>query len=248
MPVVRPRVERPEFEALARLEHVHDLRLASEPRKLEAAARDLPETRQVRPDVVVLLRAAVRDAKSREHLVEDQDDPHLTREPPQLLQVVVLRRDHAGAAQDGLDDQRPHVVLVLLEDLRGPFDVVVRVDHDRVADRLGHPASVRHGLVSVHLPQRRVIELEALERVVLGAMVRAFRFRDLVLAREGPGDPHRVHRRLGAAVAESDLLHAREGLLDRLDVLDVQLRRDSEHRARLELLDHLEGDVPVVVA
>src|SRR5206468_12324030 len=41
--------------------------------------------------------------------------------------------------------------------------------------------------------------------------------------------------------------HRGHGFSDRLDVIDEELARDPEHRSGLELLDHLEGDVSVVV-
>src|SRR5207249_1752387 len=94
MAVVRPRVERGVFPSAARLEDVHDLGFAAEARQLEAAARDLAERRHVRTDVVILLRAAVREAEAGEDLVEDQDDALLAGELAEALEIVRLRRDH----------------------------------------------------------------------------------------------------------------------------------------------------------
>src|SRR5713226_1402213 len=140
MTVVRPRVERGVLPAAARLEDIHDLGFAAEARQLEAAARDFAEGRHIGPDVVVLLGAAIREAEAREHLVEDQDDALLARELAEALEVIGLRHDHAGPAEDGLDDQRADLVLVLFEDRGRGLDVVVWEDHDHVGDGLGDPA------------------------------------------------------------------------------------------------------------
>src|SRR5881296_4210985 len=126
MAVVRPRVERGVLPSTARLEDVHDLGFAAEACELEAAARDLAERRHVRADVVILLGAAVCEAEAGEDLVEDQDDALLAGELTETLEIVGLRRDHAGPAEHGLDDERADLVFVLFEDRGGGLDVVVR--------------------------------------------------------------------------------------------------------------------------
>src|SRR5438093_4311254 len=95
MAVVSPSVERRVLPAAARLEHVHDLRFAPKARQLEPAAGDLAKRRHVRPDVIVLLGAAVRKAEASQNLIEDQDDAPLARELSEPLQVIRLRRNHA---------------------------------------------------------------------------------------------------------------------------------------------------------
>src|SRR5713226_4924649 len=159
--VVRPRVERGVLPAAAWLEDVHDLGFAAEARQLEAAARDLAERRHIGPDVVVLLGAAIREAEAREHLVEDQDDALLARELAEALEVVRLRRDHAGTAEDGLDDQRADLVLVLFEDGSRGLDVVVWENHDQIGDGLGDPAAVWDGPVAVHAARGAAVHIEA---------------------------------------------------------------------------------------
>src|SRR2546427_4375405 len=116
MAVVGPRVKRGVLPAAPRLEDVHDLGLAPETRQLESAARDLAERRHVRTDVVVFLCASVGKAEAGEDLIENQDDALLPRELSQALEVVGLRRDDAGTAEHGLDDQGADLVLVLFED------------------------------------------------------------------------------------------------------------------------------------
>src|SRR5881396_1901675 len=101
MAVVSPSVERRVLPAAARLEHVHDLRFAPEARQLEPAAGDLAKRRHIRPDVVILLGAAVCEAEAGQDLIEDQDDAPLARELAEPFQVVRLRRDHAGPAEHG---------------------------------------------------------------------------------------------------------------------------------------------------
>ncbi len=224
------------------------MRLAAESRQLEAAPGDLAERRHVRADVVVFLGAAVREAEAREDLVEDQHDPPLPRELPQPPQVIALRDDHAGSAQDRFDDQGRDLVVVLLEHRGGPLDVVVRVDDHGVRHGLRDAAAVGHGLVAVHPPRGPAVHVDALQDVIVGAVVRALGLRDLLAARVGARRAQGVHRRLRAAVREPHLLHRRHGALDRLEVVDEQFARDAEHRAGLELFDHLERDVPVVVA
>src|SRR5437867_12842251 len=78
MAVIRACMERRVPPAAARLEDVHDLRLAPEARQLEAAARDFAERRHVGPDVVVFLGAAVRKPESCEDLVENEHESFLS--------------------------------------------------------------------------------------------------------------------------------------------------------------------------
>src|SRR5438552_18736386 len=95
MAVVSPSVERRVLPAAARLEDVHDLRFAPEACQLEPAAADLAKRRHVRPDVVILLVAAVFEAEAGQDLIEDHDYAPLAPQRPQPSMVVRLRRSHA---------------------------------------------------------------------------------------------------------------------------------------------------------
>src|SRR2546426_10545326 len=87
MSVVGARMEGRVPPPAARFEGLHDLRFASETRELESAARDLPEGRHIRADVVVFLGAPVREAESRQDLIEDEDDLPLPGELSEALQA-----------------------------------------------------------------------------------------------------------------------------------------------------------------
>src|SRR5207249_9737694 len=80
------------------------------------------------------------------------------------------------------------------------------------------------------------------QHVVVGAVVSPLRLRDFLAAGIRPGRSKRVHRRLGAAVAQPHLLHRGHGFSDLLDVVDEELRSEehtSELQSRFDLVCRL---------
>ena len=92
-------VDRPE-----RGQPFHDVAAPAEGADRHAAADDLAERRQVRPDAIERLRAAGGDAKAGHDLVEDQHHAMRRAQVAQLFQETGHRRHAVHVAGNGLDD------------------------------------------------------------------------------------------------------------------------------------------------
>ena len=107
----------------------------------EAAADDLAQDRQVGPDAVELLRAARRDAESRDHLIEDQQRTRACSELAQPVKEAFDRRDHPHVRGHRFDDDGGDLALVRLELRRDRVEVVVGRDQSLRGDRWAHPGA-----------------------------------------------------------------------------------------------------------
>ena len=85
----------------------------------------------------------------------------------------------------------------------------------------------RDGVVRV-AELAHVVGPDADQRVVVDAVVLALELHDLRPAGVGPGDAHRVHRRLGAGHGHPRLADPRVELLDELHRADLVLARERE--------------------
>ncbi len=140
----------------------------------------------------------------------------------QELRVVVARH----GVLHRLDDDQRELVGVGPDQPVGRLVVIGQHHHGVVVDHAGHAAPE-------HRAERRLARAVAGgadQRVVMRPVVVAVEHRDLVLGREGAGDPHAVHGRLGARVAEDRLLAA--------------TRRLAEQRSELGLQGVVQPDVP----
>ena len=93
-----------------------------------------------------------------------------------------------------------------------------------------------------------VVRGDADQGVVVDAVVLALELHDLVAARVGAGDAHRVHRRLGAGHGHPGLVDPAGQLLDELDRADLVLARQREADALAHPLVDVVVDPLVVVA
>jgi hypothetical protein len=85
------------------------------------------------------------------------------------------------------------------------------------------------------------------DRVVVAVEV-ALELEDLGLPGEAAGEPHRVHRRLGAAAREADLVGRRDQSAERLRDLDLERAAGGEDAALRRLVGDGSDDRRVVVA
>ncbi len=79
----------------------------------------LPKRRQVRRDLVQLLRSAISDAEARHNLVEDQQRAFAAGNFTQEFQVARLRRNAAHVADDRFYNDAGNLSL---EPVEGRFD------------------------------------------------------------------------------------------------------------------------------
>ena len=103
-----------------RCEPLHQVAAPAERGGRHAAADDLAQHRQVRDDVVALLRTAARDAEARHDLVEHEQRAARVARVAQALEEPGRRRDATHVARDGLDDHARELVAVALDDVARP--------------------------------------------------------------------------------------------------------------------------------
>ena len=202
---------------------LHDLAAATEGTHRHAAADDLAERRQVGPDAVECLGAALRNAEPGHHLVEDQHGAVLRALLAQSL-------EEAGHGRDAI-----HVACHRLDDHAGD----VRPDFGEGGTHLrGIVVGERHGVrgeLRRHAGGRRHAERQharaGLDQQRVGvAVVAALELDDLVALRVTARQPDRAHRRLGARAAHAHQLDRRHQLDDlaRDDGLELGRRAERE--------------------
>jgi hypothetical protein len=162
-------------------------------------------------------------------------------------QVAVVGQDEAGVHHRRLHDHAGHAALVALKRPLERIQVVERHDPGELGD-LGRDAErLRHRdrvVVGADLVGGRG---DRHHHGVAVAVVGALDLEQDVAARDGPHQPHRVHRGLGAGVAEAPQRQA-EALLQVLAANHGVLGRLGEVRAALDALGDDLGDPRMGVA
>src|SRR5205823_15133297 len=105
-------------------------------------AQDFSQTGQIGQHMEALLRAAKRDAKTADHLVEDQDRAVLARDLAQVLKKTGVGRDDAHVARDWLDDHGRDLAWTCLEGVAYGRQVVVWDREGLVRRGAGHTGRV----------------------------------------------------------------------------------------------------------
>ena len=154
------------------------------------------------------------EAEPGDDLVEDQQRAGRVARGPQPFEEPGRRRDEAHVGGDRLDDHRGDVVVDL------GHDVVGR--HDGVGHRAGGHAGRARQAQGGHAAAAGG------QQPVAVAVVAAGELDDAVAAGRAPRQPHRRHRRLGAARHEPHHLAARHPLADRLGQQHLALGRRAE--------------------
>jgi len=198
------------------VEERHDLPFSDHRGKRISVGDGLAEAGQVRRHAEILLGAAQGEAEAGDHFVEDEHAPLPERQLPQLFEEAVAGCDDAR----GFQDDRGHAARVLPEDPLSGSDVVVGEGDGKGA------AALRHASVSRRRP----------DVPVLPSMVAAAG--DHFPAREGTGGADRSGGCIGAVLAETDHLRARDDLGQHLRHLHLQRVGKGEGDA----VRHLPGD------
>ena len=207
-----------------RRDQLHDIGAAAIGADRQAAADDLAEAGQVRPDAEHLLRAARRRAKPGDHFVEDEQDAVAIADRAQALQEAVAGRDDPHVAGDRLDDDRGDLVAVPLDGRLDRRQVVVAREQRVGRDRRRDAGAGRHA--ERHRARARLHE----ERVRV-AVIAALELDDLVALRGRARDPDRAHRGFRARADEAHALHGRHQRRDPLREPRLELRGRAEARA-----------------
>ena len=194
-----------------RIEQRHHVRPAAERGDWKPTADDLAHRREVRRHAVHLLRAAGRQAE-RDHLVEDEKNAELLSGAPEPFEELDCCRDHTAGSDDRLQDHRGQRGGFAADDRLGGVGVVEGQHHSLLQNPIGRAGRVGPGNRSVGRSRFGQSRVRAHLGVVVGAVIAALHARDLRPPREGPGQPHGEHRRLGARVAEADRVEARHPL------------------------------------
>ena len=201
----------------------------------EPAAEDLPEARQVGPDLEELLRAPLRQAEAGDHLVEEEERALPVGDLPEPLEEARLREDDAHVRGDRLDGDDGDPPRVLPEEPLDGVEVVV-LRRERRLRELGRDAR-RAGD-----PERREAGAGRDEERVGVAVVAAGELQDEVAPRRGAREAHRAHRRLGPRGDEADLLHGRDEAGDALGELHLGAARRAVRRPAREGSTDRGGD------
>ena len=197
---------------------LHDVAAAAEHADRHAAADDLAERREVGPDAVELLRAALRDAEAGHDLVEDQHRAVPRAFLAQRLEETRHRRDAVHVARDRFDDHAGDLARRVRRKLPAPAPTSLYVSVSVcAASSAGTPGRGRHA-------QREHARAGLHQQRVGVAVIAALELHDLLPAREAARKPDRAHRCFGAGAA-----HAHQ--LDRRHQLD-DLARDGRSRFR----------------
>ena len=229
--------------------HVHDLATPAERGRRIAVAHRLGERAEVRLDAEELGGPAARQSEPGLDLVEDQQDPEFLGEGAHLPVEALLRHDRLGVAEDRLDDDRRDLLAVPLEDPAKGVDVVVARRDDRVRDGARDAAAPGERDRRIRVAELgHVVRADADQRVVVDAVVLALELHDLLAARVGAGDAHRVHRRLGARHGHAGHVDPARELLDELHRADLVLARQAEAHAPAHALVDVVVDPLVPVA
>ena len=128
---------------------------------------------------------------------------------------AVLRRHQAHVARDRLDDDRGNLAGIGGKEAAHRLRIVVRRDQRAGRRSAGHAGAVRQA-------QRRHAAAGLHQQHVGVSVVVALELDDTLAPREGPGHAQRAHRRLRAAVDETDQLQPRHHLLHQRRQLDLQ--------------------------
>ena len=222
--------------------HLHqDVGAPRDAAERRAAADRLPEGRQIRNNLVITLRAAEREAETRDHLVEDKKDAALHTEPAGLLEIARARENAAAVAQHRLHNDG--------SDVAGRRCAVQHVDVIPLSDGevLGGvgdlPPRTEGG--STELISRRFI---ADERAVHPAVIVTFELEDAVAAGERAGEAEGDLAGLAAAGSELHQLGAGHEALDLFGDLELQFVLGAVVGGKLRLPAHRLHDGGMAVA
>mmetsp|Transcript_8138 Transcript_8138/g.20250 ORF Transcript_8138/g.20250 Transcript_8138/m.20250 type:complete len:478 (+) Transcript_8138:194-1627(+) len=205
---------------------LHDLLLARVGAHRQAAADDLAKGGEVGLDAPVLLRAAVRDAEARHHLVEDEERALLLGELTQALEELLVGDDEARVAHHRLEDHAGHLALVGLEERLDALEVVVLGDERAVRRALGHAGRVGQAEGDDTAARRD-------EEGVGVAVVAPLELDHLLALGVRTHEAQHAHARLRARVGEAHHLDGRHRVDDHLGELVLERTRRAERGALL---------------
>jgi hypothetical protein len=219
----------------ARLDQTHDLLAAREGGDRVAVAHGLREGAEVRLDPVELLHATACHPEAGLHLVEDQHHAVLVAQRAGRLQVVHLRGDAAGVAQDRLDQHGADLVAVLAQRRVERVEVVQRDVVDVLLEH-GRDALALRGVLGLAVAVLHVLHLRLPEHAVRQAVEAALDHDVVALARVASRQAQGRHHHLGARAGEAHQLGDAHHLGDALGDGELPLGGEGHDAAHLDAL------------
>src|SRR5579872_6345056 len=151
-----------------RRHQIHNLVGSSIPTYRQSPANNLPHRRQVRPNVIELLRSAKRDPKSGHHFIEDQHRILPLGNEPKRYQIIVSRRNTSHVPHHRLHDHARDLVLEFLKRILHRLDVIEWQRQRELYEFLGNPrrswdSQRRHPRPSLHQQSIRMPVITSLE-------------------------------------------------------------------------------------
>ena len=193
---------------------VHHVAAPAEHRDRVAAGDAFAHRRQIGDHSVIFLGAAQSEAKSGDHLVEDQRDPVPVGEIAESLEKT--RRRGKGALH-GFDNDPSQLIGVCFDYFCGGFQIVPGADQDLLLDRARDARGVGHGAGEINGVARPLV---AHQGVVVHAVEGPLELEALLASSERPGDAQGKERGLRAAVVEAHLFRAGHGVDNALGKFD----------------------------
>ena len=169
----------------------HDLASAAERAERQAAADHLAERRQVRPDAVMRLGAAERDAKSGHHLIEYEQRAMARAVLAQRFEKARRRQNEVHVAGHRLDDHGGDLRSLARERRVERFEIVVAQHQGMRRGFLGYAGRAR-----VAEGERAGAGLD--EQRVGVTVITTLEFDDDLAPGEAAREANRCHRRLRA--------------------------------------------------
>ena len=193
---------------------LHQVRASPVRAYRKTAADDFAQTGKVRAHAGQCLRPSGGGAKTRDHLIENQQRTGLCADLAQAGEESLCRGDDSHVSRNRLDDDRGNLIGVSVERSLHRREIVVG-RYERVGRR-----GARHtGAGGCPERQRAGAGLDQ-ERVRV-SVIAAFEFQDPIALRGGSRDAQRAHRGFGARAHEAHSLerwHQRPDTLAELDL------------------------------
>ena len=180
-------------------ELIHQGALAAEDADRQSAADDFAEGEQVGIEAIQLTGAAQSHAESGHHFIDNEQRAVFCRERAQAFEIPWRRRDAAGVADDGFDDDGGDLSGMRRKRSLDRSEIVVGQSQGEMRDFLrnsGRAGNAEGGDAGAGFDQQAIGV----------AVIAAFELDDDFPARGGPRQADRRHGGLGAGADEAQLL------------------------------------------
>ncbi len=209
-------VDRPQ-----RRKHIHEAAFAAEDADGKAAADDFAQRHEVGIERIKLARAAECDTETGHDFVDDEQRALICGEGAQTGEIARGRRNAAGIADDGLDDDGGNLAGMRGKSGFNGAQIVVGQSEGKVCDLVRHACRSRNA-------KCRDAGAGFDQKAVGVAVIAALEFDDELAAGGGAGQADSGHRRLSAGADETHFFDGRIAAGDALGEIGLRCRGGAE--------------------